>query len=141
MLVKGMILLLNWLRKLMYGRNGSDTLGFALLLLSAILSVLLAFLPDSLILIRLVCYIPLGLSIYRMFSKNIAKRQLENERFLIWWRNLKSQFNRKKQQMQDSKTYKFLKCPQCGQKLRLPKGRGKIRITCPKCGKQFEKRT
>lgn len=132
---------MNWLRNFMYGRNGSDALCFALLLLSIILSVTLAFLPESLMLLRLVCYIPLALCFYRMLSKNLAKRKLENERFLIWWSSVKRKFYQKTQRIKDSKTYKFLKCPNCAQTLRLPKGKGKIRITCPKCGKQFERRT
>lgn len=139
---------MDWLRRFMYGRNGSDQLCFALLLLSVVISVITSFLPYPFSIFRILCYLPLIFCLFRMFSKNLSKRHLENERFLIWWRNFKAKcknlsaaLNRKVQRVKESKTHRFFKCPSCKQTLRLPKGRGKIKITCPKCGMNFERKT
>ena len=72
---------------------------------------------------------------FRAFSKNIAKRQAENN----WYINeielpLRSYLNR------DRKNYAYFKCPTCKQVLRAPKGRGKIRVTCSRCTSKFEKK-
>ncbi len=128
-------------RKFMYGRNGSDMLCVALLIVTFIIALLFSFVPAKFWFLRLICYIPLGLCVFRMLSRNQAKRQLENERFLIWWRNFYNSVKRQKQRIKDRKYYCFFRCPSCKQMLRLPKGRGKIRITCPKCSHVFEKKT
>lgn len=75
--------------------------------------------------------------LFRMFSKNISKRQKENRLYLKYKTNITGIFRAKN----TDKTYKIYKCPQCGQKVRVPKNKGKIAISCPNCKKEFVKRT
>ena len=120
----------NKFRIFMQGRYGSDQLSLALLILSIILS-----------------YIPLIFCMYRMFSKNISKRYEENRKFMNVWHptklkilNIKNKAVKKINQLKD-KDHKYYKCPNCHKTLRVPKGRGKIRITCPRCHKEFSKKS
>ena len=134
-----------WLKKVMYGRYGSDQLSLALLILSIILSFIAPL--TRLSIIGMLSYIPLVLCIYRMFSKNISKRYEENRKFMNFWHPIhqkligfKNKGTQKMGHLKD-KDHKYYKCPNCHQSLRVPKGRGKIRITCPKCHQEFSKRT
>lgn len=130
---------MNWLRNFMAGRYGADHLNLALLAAAVLLSVILGFIPVPFL--TLLAYIPLVWGIYRMLSRNLLKRSAENQKFLAFWNRFKGWYQKKKNRLNDQKYYKFYHCPGCRQTLRLPKGRGKIRITCPKCGKVFEKKT
>ncbi len=132
---------MRWFINFMAGRRGADQLSFALIIVFFVLSVLFMFLPTELFFIRIVAYIPLGISVYRMFSKDIFKRQIENDKFMFWWRDISTKINKKINRVKDNKTHKFIKCPKCRQLLRLPRGRGKIRIVCPKCSNTFERKT
>ena len=86
-------------------------------------------------------YLPLGFAVYRFFSRNITKRRAENDRFLYFWAPVRYRLKNFKDRMKSSKTHRFFKCPNCKNMLRVPKGKGKIQITCPKCGERFEKRS
>lgn len=126
-------------RKFMYGRNGGDQLSNALLILSVILTIggqlaKISWLP-------LVGYIPLGLSLFRVFSKDVSKRRMENYKFAMFLSPIYSRFKNTQKRVKDSKTHKYYKCPNCKQQLRLPKGKGKIVVTCSKCGTKFNKTT
>ena len=74
---------------------------------------------------------------FRMFSKNIAKRSAENQWYLQKELKVKGFFQKKKRKLQSRKQYHIYKCPNCKQKIRVPRGRGKIAITCRKCGNEF----
>jgi uncharacterized paraquat-inducible protein A len=130
---------MNWLKNFMAGRYGGDQLSMALLILSIILTLVarLAQFP----ILGFFSYIPIGIVLFRMFSRNISKRSMENYKFFMvlspvyeWLK--KFQNNRK-----DAKTHKRYKCPTCNIQLRVPRGKGKIIITCPKCKTQFTKKT
>lgn len=129
---------MNWFKKVMYGRYGGDDLSKALIVLSFILIIIAGFLPRSLSSLVAIGYIPTLVCIFRIFSRNIFKRRQENHKYLkiknsvvIW---SKQKLNRAK----DSKTHKYFTCPDCKQKLRVPRGKGKISVTCPKCKKTFK---
>lgn len=130
---------MNWLKKFMLGRYGGDQLSTALLIFSVLLTVigeltrmqLLAFLG----------YIPLGISLYRMLSKDASKRRMENYKFSILMSPIYSWFNKSAKRAKDSKTHRYFSCPNCKTKLRVPKGKGKLIITCPKCKTELRKRT
>lgn len=129
---------MNWLKKFMYGRYGGDDLSKALLILSFIAMVLVSLLPKSLSSLAIIAYIPTFVCIFRILSRNIFKRKQENYKYLkiknsgmVW---LKQKLNRAK----DLKTHKYFTCPDCKQKLRVPRGNGKISVTCPKCKKTFK---
>lgn len=78
---------------------------------------------------------------YRLFSRNIYKRASENQAFLNKTTNIRYKINRQKSIIQQRKTHRIYKCPTCKQKVRVPKGKGKISIHCPKCDTYFIKRS
>ena len=129
---------MNWIQRLMAGRYGIDQLNVALLLLYLLLSLpawlfhldLLQLLADLLILVV----------ILRMFSRRIARRQAENARFLRLVGPIVHNYNVRRCRRRD-KEHCYFRCPNCGQQLRVPKGKGKISITCRSCGASFEEKT
>lgn len=123
----------------MLGRYGSDQLSFLILTIGIILVIIGSFTQSSII--SLFVLILLAISLFRMFSKNFSARSRENEAFLKIWYRIKNLFYREKLKLQNKKTYKFFGCPGCKKTLRIPKGKGKIYITCPKCGERFIKKT
>lgn len=129
---------MDWLKKFMYGRYGGDNLSRALLILSFVLLIILGFLPKSLFALEIIAYIPTAICIFRIFSRNIYKRQQENYKYLQIENRAKIWLQRKLNRIKDSKTHKYFTCPDCKQKLRVPRGQGKISITCPKCRKTFK---
>ncbi len=128
---------MNWLRKMMYGRYGADQLNLCLLVVAIALTFISMFVPVPFI--SYASLIPLIFSIYRMFSKNIAKRQQENYKYLKFVNGIKNYFKNFKGHMQDRKHYKYFTCPQCKKKLRVPKGKGKVKVSCPQCKTSFIK--
>jgi hypothetical protein len=129
---------MNWLKKVMYGRYGGDHLSRALLILSFILIVIAGALPRSLSGLLFIGYIPTFVCIFRIFSRDIYKRQQENYKYLKIKNSVVTGFKQKLNRAKDSKTYKYFTCPDCKQKLRVPRGQGKISVTCPKCKKSFK---
>ena len=127
--------LMNWLRRFMYGRYGSDPLNFVVLGAALVISFL-TFPFSGYIAIALIIY-----AFFRMFSRNIYKRQAENAAFMKFINKWFSIFKYDRARAQEKKYYKFYKCPSCKQQLRVPKGKGKILITCPQCKTKFYKKT
>lgn len=126
-----------WLQRFMSGRYGSDAFGNFLCVVSLICLVLGLF-------VGIFYYIGLALLIYtyfRMLSRNVSKRYAENQMFLQKSAGVRAMFARFKQRFALRKTYRYFSCPRCKQQIRVPKGRGRISITCPKCGTQFIKKT
>lgn len=127
-----------WFSRMMYGRYGQDALGRFLFAICLILCVVSWFTNYF---VYIAALLLLGVIYFRMFSKNLAARRRENERFLKCTAGIRRLFNRNSSGNYDRKNYKIFKCPQCKQKLRLPRNRGKIEIRCRKCGNQFIRRT
>ncbi len=127
------------IKKFMYGRNGGDQLSVALLIVSILITFVGRF--SKMQWIISLSYIPLALSMFRVFSKDVTKRRMENYKFAMLLSPIYSRFKNTQKRLKDSKTHKYYKCPNCSQQLRLPKGKGKIIVTCSKCGNKFEKRT
>lgn len=153
----------NRFQDFMYGRYGNDQLNQFLSIIALILIVLNLFIKIPLLFLAAV--ILLVWMYIRMFSRNTSRRYAENERFL----NFTSRFGRsggsgrrrygqssynqsnpydrqqaadfRKARREQKKIYRFFLCPHCSQKVRVPKGKGKIEITCPKCRTSFIKRT
>lgn len=86
-------------------------------------------------------YLPLLAAILRIFSKSIGKRYQENVRFLAFWQRIRNWYTGLKSQAAQRKTHRFYRCPKCRHKLRVPRGKGKIRIRCPQCKAEFIKKT
>ncbi len=123
----------------MIGRYGTDGLNQFLSILSLVL-ILLALLTKSSFL-TLLGVIPLVLCYYRSLSKNISKRTEENYQFYAVKDRIKGKINGLKDQWANRKLYHYYRCPKCRQKLRVPRGRGRIQISCPRCGTQFIKKS
>ena len=125
-------------RRFMDGRYGNDQFGRFLSLVTIILLVISIFSRTSIIF-----YIALVSIIYqysRIFSRNCSKRYAENARYLRMKNNVLSFFKNTQRRAQD-KTHCYFKCPNCKKSLRVPKGRGKIRIHCPACKTEFVRKT
>ncbi len=125
--------------RFMYGRYGNDQLSGCYLGIAAVCFIIYlftSFFPVYLIGAGFVIY-----SIYRILSKNTAKMAAQNQKFLNWRYGLAVKKNRDRQRWEQRKIYRFYKCPSCRQKVRVPKGRGKIAITCPKCRTEFIKKS
>ena len=78
--------------------------------------------------------------VIRLLSRNQEKRQMENARFLALFRAVFRWFRRRRV-LQTDKEYYYFKCPTCGQSMRLPRGLGKVEITCRSCSSRFETRS
>lgn len=118
----------NALRGFMMGRNGVDALAWALCLGGLVLSILGNI--DGLGLLSLVSNVLFLLSLFRIFSRNIPKRQAENQKLTQFFARMKGR-----------KTHCYFRCPGCKTQVRVPKGKGKIKITCPSCRETFVKKT
>ena len=121
----------NFLHRFMIGRYGPDHLGIAMVILSFILSLLYAFI--GYIPLLYLSYFVFGLTIFRMLSRNVIRRRAENDKFIRYWWPVRMKIKNLIQKIKDKLKYKYYKCPSCKTKLRVPKGKGKIKITCPKC--------
>lgn len=126
---------MNKLYKFMSGRNGNDQLGFAMLFIALVLNIIFRFTAKTGF--GAVATLLLIIVIYRMFSRNLTKRREENRRFVSLRSDFKRKFSCWRTCASQSKTFKFFTCPGCKNVLRVPRGKGKIQITCPKCGQRF----
>lgn len=126
------------IQRFMYGRYGVDQLNTTLLYTTLGLSIIGMFWNN--LIIYWVSYFTMFGMMFRALSKNHAKRYRENEKFLKATKPVLRMFAKTKHQLQD-KNNRYYSCPQCHQTIRVPKGKGKIAITCPKCRKEFIKRT
>ncbi|MDE7260681.1 MAG: hypothetical protein K2N78_01255 [Oscillospiraceae bacterium] len=124
------------LARFMYGRNGNDQLNLALLT-GYVLVLLLQTLLGRIMIARTVLEaVSLALAVvilFRAFSKNLSKRRAENAKFLNWWYPVKNRIAGARSRSQD-KEHKYFTCKNCKTLCRVPAGKGKIEITCPKCG-------
>lgn len=134
------------LQNFMMGRYGMDQLNFTLIILALILSILSSF--TDWYLLSLLGTVFIFLALFRMYSRNISARYQENVKFLPYWQKLttvfygiKRRFQQLKQQWRDRNTHRYFSCPNCHQTLRVPKGKGKIKISCPKCRTELIKKT
>ena len=127
------------LRQFMIGRYGTDGLNQFLSIASLVL-LLIAIISR----VSLFTYLGAALLIfyyYRTFSRNISKRTEENYKFYTLKDRVDNKFKGWKEQWANRKFYHYYRCPQCRQKLRVPRGRGRIQISCPRCGTQFIKKS
>lgn len=116
------------LRRFMAGRNGVDGLAWFWCIVGIALN--LAGSITGLTLLTALAYVPLALAVWRIFSRDTARRYQENEKFRQFLGRIKGR-----------KNYCYFKCPGCKTKVRVPRGKGKLRITCPTCRESFVKKT
>ena len=120
------------------GRYGNDRFN-QFLMIVALVCLALSFLG-----LRIFYVLALALLVYvyyRMFSRNMSKRSAENQWYLRKEMKVRSWWQRQKKLFAGRKDYKIFKCPKCGQKLRVPRHKGKIAIRCKKCGEEFIRKT
>lgn len=124
--------------KFMDGRNGADQLSFALLIGGIVLSLI-----SSLVRFSLFYYIGLAAyiwALFRMFSRNVAKRRQENERFVNFRKNYRAGISQFFTRLKNAKKYRYFRCPECNARLRLPRKVGEVTVTCGKCHHQFRQK-
>ncbi len=125
-------------QRFMYGRYGNDQLGFFLIGLSLVLMFLHAV--TDFFLLNLLSEVVLIFAIFRMLSRNSYKRREENAKFMkkaapfLKWLRLQ-------QSIRKDKAHRYFKCPSCSQYLRVPRGKGKITVTCRSCGASFQEKS
>ena len=126
----------NGLARFMYGRNGADHLGLAMIWAAIALNIVNIFINADVpyAIVSMAATVLTFWALFRMFSKNLAKRRAENAKFLqkVWW-PVKGRLHRMK-----DKDHKYFTCPTCRTVCRVPRGKGKIVITCPKCRGRIE---
>lgn len=128
----------NALSRFMYGRNGSDQLGWASLILLLLLNTANLFLRHSSEAVHTVFSVVIFLLmlwiLFRMFSRNLPKRRSENAWFLRKILNPIRYGAQNRRMRSMDKDHKYFTCPACRTVCRVPRGKGNIIITCPKCG-------
>lgn len=134
---------MGWKEKLlrfMYGRYGIDQLSKFMVTVSFVLCILSIFVGGRMgRLISNIIFVLIILIYFRMFSRNIYKRAAENEKYLKLTSKIRQKYNTEKSIAKQRKYYRFYRCPRCNQRIRVPKGRGRIQIRCPKCNEKFIK--
>ena len=118
-------------RRFMAGRYGTDRLNMTLLVAACVIVLIYGFLPQGALKLLLwaLSYALMIWAIFRSLSRNINGRYQENRRFMLMIDRVRDRQNR------------YFICPRCRQTVRVPRHKGKIAITCPKCKERFERRT
>lgn len=128
----------NAIQRFMYGRYGNDQLN--LFLMGLYLLLYLVFVFTGLDILYFISFALLAVTLFRLLSRNMERRRMENARFLraagpvISWFRMRRNIHRDKEHV-------YFKCPSCGQRLRVPRGRGKITVTCRSCGASFQEKS
>lgn len=127
----------NAIQRFMYGRYGNDQLN--LFLMGLYLLLYLVFVFTGLELLYMVSFALLAVTLFRLLSRNLERRRMENAKFMraagpvVQWFHLRRAIRR-------DKDHVYFKCPGCGQQLRVPRGKGKITVTCRSCGAMFQEK-
>lgn len=119
----------------MIGRYGQDELGKFILSLSLILLIINLFVKTAAL--SAAALVLIIYSYYRIFSRDVRARYAENKKFLTSLDPLRRKFFSSKNKYDNRKVYKYIKCPKCKFEMKVPKNKGKIRVTCKKCSEKF----
>ncbi len=129
--------------RFMQGRYGVDQLSRFMMIFGLIVLIIAAFFRRPAIvgnILYLIGLVIVVLGYVRAFSKNRAKRYAENQKYYQLTAGIRRRFGKEKYILEQRKDYRIFTCPQCKQKIRIPKGKGKIEISCPKCQTKFVKK-
>lgn len=128
--------------RFMAGRNGNDQLNLFLLVVDVILLLLAGIFANSIgRFIYPFVFLMLIYIYFRMFSRNVYKRREENGKFIRQKLKVTGFIHMRHERWIQRHDYKFFTCPSCKTTLRVPRGHGKIKIVCRKCGTSFEGKT
>ena len=125
--------------RFMQGRYGTDDF-YKFLFWVALIGIVINWFFKSQLLSFAVTLI-LVYAMYRVLSKNHSARYAENQRYLQATAKIRYWFDQQKKLMEERKYHHIYTCPKCRQKIRIPKGKGKIMLRCPKCHHEFQKRS
>lgn len=125
----------NWMR----GRNGSDELGNAVLVIALILLVVDVFVRT--LWLGIIVLLLLGYACWRLSSKDVRQRRKENAAFVKVIGPVAPFLSFSRGDAASSQSFVQLECPTCSQKMRVPAGKGRMRVTCPRCQNKFETRS
>ena len=128
----------NALQRFMYGRYGNDQLNMVLVLLS--LALYLVFVVTSWTLLYAVSFMLMAAALFRCLSRNYDRRRAENGKFLSLVQPV-TRWYRLRRTIRRDKDHCYFKCPNCGQQLRVPRGKGRITVTCRGCGASFQEKS
>ena len=119
------------LRHFMSGRYGTAKLNTLILTVGVIVCLVAMFIPSAVVRLLMtgVSYALMLWAIFRTFSRNTYKRYQENHRYLMFLDRIKD------------RQHRYFNCPRCRQPVRVPRGKGKIAIICPRCKERFVKKT
>ena len=126
------------LTQFMAGRYGGDQLNMFLIVVYVILCVIGLFVRWGVL--ELIALVLLIVGLFRMLSRNIDRRRAENAKFLQLARPIARGFASFRTRMAD-KDHRYFKCPNCGQQMRVPRGKGRITVHCRSCGATFEEKS
>ncbi len=139
----------NFFTRLFPGRRGPDAICGVLFGAGLVLSAIAWFTKSQLL--GWLVYLPWLLALLRMFSRSLERRYQENARFVAAcqraWVRVRGLFDGSARteepriRVADTAQYHHFACPACGQKLRVPRGRGKVMVTCPRCARTFIERS
>ncbi|MCC6098426.1 MAG: hypothetical protein DUD33_02250 [Coriobacteriaceae bacterium] len=124
------------LEEFMRGRNGADELGVACLELAVILAIINIFAGNGVIYVITLAL--LAYAIFRMVSTNVNQRRRESMAFAEKLGPVRPWISNPAAAYKNARTYKHATCPNCHQRVRVPRGKGHIRITCPRCKQKFD---
>lgn len=143
---------MNYNRQFNSGRNGADELSVTLIVAGILL--ILAYPVFTLLYLKVIFAVAgvalIALAVLRALSTNVGKRRAENDRFTNFFKHTGSEERRREREekkarkakrKENEKIYAYFFCPKCKKELRVPRGRGKIKITCPNCSEQFIRKT
>ena len=132
----------NRLYAFMAGRNGFDRLGIISLVAAIVIKNIAWFFRGWLYgVANLLALVLFGYTAFRVLSRNVAKRREENYCLIRMFDTIRVRHADHQARRAQSKQYKFFTCPSCKNNLRVPRGKGKIQITCPRCGQRFGGKT
>ena len=125
-------------RRLLKDRYGFDAICAVLLWTSVLIDLLVLLLPyEEVRSFGWLSFVPMFFCILRMLSRDFDRREMENDHFTGLFDPIREAAENRRERKYQKKMFRFFRCPSCRQQLRVPRGKGKVEITCPSCGSKF----